>query len=120
VCGEIIGLDSGVEPFLRPRPRRAGVAVSLWTALAEEETTTLVQKDDGLVALGGKNTSPDRAAMVVEIRAASGSLVERFSMELPPGGAVLETRFLPAGSSVILSNASEGTALVPLKFAQPR
>ena len=122
VCGAVIGVDGGAEPFLRLRSKRAGIAVPLWTALAAGEATTLVQRDDGFVALGGKNTSPQSASMVVEIHAAGGNLVERFTLELPSGGAVLETRFVPAGSSVILSNASEGAALVPLRvgLAQPR
>lgn len=116
VCGEVIGAEGGAEPFLRPRSRRAGIVVPLWTALAAGEATTFVQKAGGFVALGGKNTSPGSASMVVEIHAAGGNLVERFLKDLPPGGAVFETRFVPAGSSVILSNASETAALVPLRF----
>jgi len=119
VCEGVIGVDGGGEPFLRPRSKREGIAVPLWTALAAGEATTLVQRNDGFVALGGKNTSPDSASMVVEIHAAGGNLVERFSLVLPSGDAVLETRFVSAGSSVILSNASEAAALVPLRFAQP-
>jgi Glycosyl Hydrolase Family 88 len=119
VCEAVIGVDGvdgEAEPFLRPRPKRAGIAVPLWTALAAGEATTLVQRDDGFVAVGGKNTSPDSASMVVEIHAAGGNLVERFTLELPSGGAVLETRFVSAGSNVVLSNASERAALVPLRL----
>jgi hypothetical protein len=119
VCGAVIEVDGVAERFLRLRSKRVGIAVPLWTALAEGEATTLIQRDDGFVALGGKNTSPDPASMVVEIHAAGGNLMERFTLELPSGGAVLENRFVPAGSSVILSNASEAAALVPLRFAQP-
>jgi len=122
VCEAVIGVDGGAEPFLRPRSKRAGIAVPLSTALAVGEATTLAQRNDGFLALGGKNTSPDSGSMVVEIHAAGWNLIEWFTLELPSGGAVLETRFVPAGSSVILSNASEGAALVPLRFglAQPR
>ncbi len=109
-------VDGGAGPFLRHRSKRAGIAVSLWTALAEGEATTSIQRNDGLVALGGKNTSPHPASMAVEIRAAGGNVVERFTLELPEAGALLETRFVSAGSSVTLSNASEGAALVPLRF----
>ncbi|MCM3876350.1 MAG: glycoside hydrolase family 88 protein [Thermoanaerobaculia bacterium] len=120
VCGEATGVDDGTEPFVRPRSRRAGIAVPLWTALAGGEGTTFVQKGGGLLRLGGKNTSPNPASMLLEIHAADGVLVERSTRELPPGDAVLETRFVPAGSRVILSNASEGAALVPLEFPQGR
>jgi Glycosyl Hydrolase Family 88 len=120
VCGEAIFVGDGIGPFARFRPKRAGIAVPLWTALAGGEATALVQKGDGLLRLGGKNTSPGPASMLLEIRAADGNLVERSTLALPAGGAVLETRFVPAGSSVILSNASEGVALVPLELVQPR
>ncbi len=116
VCGEVTTVDGGDEPFLRPRSRRAGIAVPLWTALAEGEATTLVQRDEGFIELGGKNTSPGPGSMVLEIHDAGGNLVERFLLELPQGGAVLTTRFVPEGSSILLSNASEGAALVPLMF----
>lgn len=119
VCGGAVGVDDGAEPFVRLRSKRAGIAVPLWTALAGGEATTLDQRNDGLLSLGGSNMSPNPASMLVEIRSADGNLVERSTLELPPGGAVLETRFVPAGSSVILANASEGAALVPLEFAQP-
>jgi len=120
VCGEAVGVDDGAEPFVRLRSRRSGIAVPLWTALAGGEATTRVHRNDGFFSLGGKNTSPNPASMLVEIRAADGSLVERSTLELPAGGVVLENRFVPAGSSVILSNASDGAALVPLEFAQSR
>ncbi|HEX7527621.1 MAG TPA: hypothetical protein VF425_00820, partial [Thermoanaerobaculia bacterium] len=120
VCGDAIVAGDGTGPFARFRPKRAGIAVPLWTALSGGETTTLVQRADDFLHLGGKNTSPDPASMLLEIRAADGNLVERSTLALPAGGAVLETRFVPAGSSVILSNASEGVALVPLELVQPR
>ncbi|MFI5198076.1 MAG: glycoside hydrolase family 88 protein [Thermoanaerobaculia bacterium] len=103
-----------------PRWKCAGIAVPLWTALAPGEATTVVQGAGGFVALGGKNTSPHPASMVVEIHAAGGTLVERSALEVPVGGAVLETHFVPAGSSVILSNASESAALVPLRLGLVR
>jgi hypothetical protein len=120
VCGEAIGVDDGAEPFVRPRSKRVGIAVPLWTALAGGEARARVQKDDGFLRLGGKNTSPEPASMLLEIHAADGNLVERSALELPSGGTVLETRFVPAGSAVTLSNASENAALVPLELAQPR
>ena len=120
MCGQSTGQDDGPEAFVRPRPMRAGTAVPLWTALAGGEATTLDQKDDGLLELGGKNTSPDPASMLVEIRSAEGSLLARFTLDLPPGGAVLEPLFVVAGSKVVLSNASARAALVPLVLARPR
>ena len=63
--------------------------------------------------------SPQPASLLVEVRSTDGNLAESFALELPSGGAVLETRFVPGGSRVILSNASEVAALVPLGFVQP-
>lgn len=116
VGGEAAGIDDGDRSLLRRRSRRAGAAVPLWTALAGRESTTHVQGSDGFVALGGKNTSPHLASMVVEIHPADGNPVERFTLALPPGGSVLESRFVPSGSRVTLSNESEGGALVPLRL----
>lgn len=122
VCGEDVGIDDETRVLLRPRSRRVGAAVPLWTALAGGESAAHVQRGDGFVALGGKNTSPRSASLVVEIHAADGSPVEHFTLELSPGGAVLETRFVPAGSNVVLSSASEDAAIVPLRLglAEPR
>jgi hypothetical protein len=120
VCGEAIGLDGEGERLVSLRSKRAGSAVALWTALAGGEATTRVQKNDGLLKLGGQNMSPGPASMLLEIRSAEGNLTEKSTLEFPSGGAVLETRFVRAGSSVTLSNATEGAALVPLEFALPR
>jgi hypothetical protein len=118
VCGEAVGSDDRVPALFRLSPRRAGTAVPLWTALAGGEATTLIQRDDGFLALGGKNMSPQPSSLLVEVRSTDGNLAESFALELPSGGAVLETRFVPGGSRVILSNASEVAALVPLGFVQ--
>jgi hypothetical protein len=118
VCGDFAGADGAEEPFLRPRSRRAGTAVPLWNALAGSESASLVELRDGVAALGGKNTSPRDASMVVEIHAPDESLLERFALELPAGGAAFETRFVAAGSRVILSNTTEGAAVVPLRFPE--
>ncbi|MFI5118835.1 MAG: glycoside hydrolase family 88 protein [Thermoanaerobaculia bacterium] len=119
LCGDAVGADDGGRALFRRRSARAGIAVPLWTALAGGEAATLVQRADGFLVLGGKNTSPGPASMRVEIRSEDGSLVERSALEAPSGEAVFETRFVPGGSRVILSNASEGSALVPLGFARP-
>jgi hypothetical protein len=120
VCGDAVFVRDGAGPFARLWSKRAGIAVPLWNALAGGEATTLVQRGDALLRLGGKNTSPGPASMILEIRAVDGNLLERSTLELSAGGAVLETRFVSAGSTVILSNASEGVALVPLELVQPR
>ncbi len=125
---EILLTDDGASS-IRRRPEKVGrgvvddaacvprrVAVPLWTALAGGESTTFIRSFDGFVALGGKNTSPRSASMVVEVRPADGTFGERFTLALDPGGAAFETRFVPAGSEVILSNASDGGGIVPLKL----
>ena len=120
VCGEASGAGDFDGTLLLLRSQRVGTAVPLWDALASGEATTLVQEIDGFLSLGVKNLSSGAASMGVELRSTDGSLVERFSVELQAGGWGFETRFVPAGWRVILSNASDGAALVPLTFAPPR
>lgn len=120
VCGEAMSADDEIRPFSRRRSRRAGIAAPLWSALAGGEEVAFVQGSDGFLSVGGKNMSPVNASMLLTIRSAEGSLVERFTLELSAGRAVLETRFVAAGSTVLLSNASKFAAVVPLEFAQPR
>ena len=88
--------------------------VPLWTALAGGESTSFVQGADDMLSLGGQNTSPGPSSMLAEVRSADGALAGRFTSELPAGGAVLESIFVPGGSVVLLSNTSKNGSLVPL------
>ena len=116
VCGEAVDSDDGTLTRFRFPPRRAGTAVPLWTALAGGEGTTLIQREGGVLSLGGENPSPEPASMLVEIRSVDGVLVEQFTLGVPSGGAVLETRFVSVGSRVTLSNVSADAGIVPLWF----
>ncbi len=106
------GIDDG-DGFRGFRRSLRAVAVPLWTALAPGEDTTRVNEREGFLRIGGRNLSPVSAAMAFEIRSADGSLAERSTLDLPPGGSAFVTLFAAEGSTVILSNVSADAGVAP-------
>ncbi len=113
------GPDDGEGFRGRRRPVRA-VAVPLSTALAPGEDTARVEEREDFLQIGGRNLSPVPGMLALEIRSADGSVAEKTTLDLPAGRSAVVTRFVRAGSTVILSNASAEGGVVPVVVSASR
>ena len=119
-CGNIRDLLDDVPAGFRIPPRRVGIAVPIWAALADGEETTVFVANDALLQVGASNASPRAASLRIEVRAPDGALEGSRELFLDAGGAVVGPMFASRGSRVVLSNAPGGPGLVPIVFPEPR
>ena len=118
-CGNVRDFLDEVPARFRIPSRRVGIAVPTWVALAGGEAATVVPGDAALLEVGGSNASDRPVPLLVEVRAADGTLEDAREMILEAGGAAVAPLFVPGGSRVVLSNASDGPGLVPIVFREP-
>lgn len=116
VCEPHADFDDAIRDLARLRPRRAGGAVPLWTALSGGESVTFAAARAAVLTLGGRNVSPADALLDVTITPAGASPPAPETLRVPAGRAAFETRFVAAGSRLTVSNRSEGSSVVPLVF----